>query len=196
MAEIASVGARHASPLRYIRYVVGRGILVIVMLALGMGMGAVQFIPTLEAAQDNFRSDTASFQQVLDWALPARDAVQFVMPNVYGSPAQHSYLDVFSGQTVSLTDTPTVNADGSPLTNTYWGVERNYVEAALYVGISAAGAGALRLVIRRRTVHQIILALLAVASLTFMFGLPTYALLYYGFPASTSFTRRSAGCSR
>ncbi|MCC6803723.1 MAG: hypothetical protein IT319_12640, partial [Anaerolineae bacterium] len=173
-----SVGAHGRAPLRF---VIGRGVLVVVRIALGMGVGAVQFIPIFEAAQDNFRSEAASLEQVRGWALPARDAIQFVMPNFYGSPAQHSYLDVFTGQTVSLTDTPVLNADGDPLTNTYWGVERNYVEAALYVGILPL-ALALYGMIRRRTAQQVILALLAVAALTFMFGLPTYAVLYYGFP--------------
>ncbi len=156
---------------------IARGLMVAAMLALGGGLGAIQLIPTVEAAQNNFRSDTASFRQVLDWADPPRDVIQFLMPNFYGSPAQHSYFDVFTGQTVSLTDTPTVNAEGNPLTNTYWGAERNYVESALYVGILPL-ALALYGLIRRRTVHQVIMALLGFVSLTFMFGLPTYALVY------------------
>ncbi len=169
---------RHASPLRY---VVIRGAMVAALLVLGMGLGAVQFIPTLEAANDNFRSDAASLDQVLGWSLPKRDVIQFLMPNFYGSPAQHSYFDVFSGQTVSLAQTPTLNADGSPLTTINWGVDRNYVELALYVGILPL-ALALYGLIKRRTAQQVIMALLGVVSLTFMFGLPTYAILYYGFP--------------
>ncbi len=147
------------------------------MVVLGVGLGAVQFIPTLEAANGNFRSDSASLEQVLGWADPPRDVIQFLMPNFYGSPAQHSYFDVFSGQTVSLAETPTLNADGNPLTTINWGVERNYVELALYVGILPL-ALALYGLIRRRTVHQVIMALLGAVSLSFMFGLPTYALLY------------------
>ena len=161
----------------FIRSILWKSLKVFAMVALGMGLGAVQFIPTFEAAQNNFRSDTASLQQVLDWAHPARDVIQFLMPNFYGSPAHHSYFDVFSGQTVSLINTPTLNAEGDPLTTINWSAERNYVEAALYVGILPL-ALALYSLVRRRTVHQIILALLALASLTFMFGLPTYALLY------------------
>lgn len=156
--------------------IITRGLVVGGMVALGISLGAVQFIPTVEAAQNNFRSDTASLQQVLDWAHPARDVVQFVMPNFYGNPSHHSYFDVFSGQTVSLTDTPTLNAENQPLTTIDWG-EKNYVEAALYVGILPLALAVYGL-LRRRTVQQIILALLGLASLTFMFGLPTYALLY------------------
>ena len=98
------------------------------------------------------------------------------MPNFYGNPSHHSYFDVFSGQTVSLTDTPINSADGKPLTTIDFGI-KNYAEGALYVGILPL-ALAIYGLIRRRTVHQIIMALLGLASLTFMFGLPTYALLY------------------
>ncbi|MBI1259799.1 MAG: oligosaccharide flippase family protein [Chloroflexi bacterium] len=165
--------ARHASPLRD---VVGRGLFIAAMLALGMGLGAIQFIPTLEAAQNNFRTDSATLSQVLEWAHPKRDLIQFLMPNFYGNPSHHGYLDVFSGQSVSLTDTAVTSADGKPLTTIDFGI-KNYAEGALYVGILPL-ALALYGLIRRRTVHQIIMALLGLASLTFMFGLPTYALLY------------------
>ena len=82
------------------RHLIGQGAAVLVMVALGMGIGAVQFIPTLEAAQNNFRVASASFDQVLGWAHPARDVLQFALPNVYGNPSHHSYFDLFSGQTV------------------------------------------------------------------------------------------------
>jgi hypothetical protein len=164
-----------------LRNAVTRGLAVVVMLALGMGLGAVQFIPTYEAANNNFRSDAASFEQVLDWAHPPRDVIQFLMPNFYGNPSHHSYFDVFTGQSVSLADTAVNNAAGNRITTINWSVERNYVEAALYVGTLPL-ALALYGLVRRRTVHQVILALLAIAALTFMFGLPTYALLYYTLP--------------
>ena len=168
------VGAQRAAPLRD---VISRGLPVIALLALGMGLGAIQFIPTFEAAQNNFRSDAASLSQVKGWANPPRDLIQFLMPNFYGNPSHHSYLDVFSGQTVSLTDGTISNAEGNPLTTIDWSVERNYVESALYLGILPL-ALALYGLVRRRTIHQMIMALLGLASLTFMFGLPTYALLY------------------
>ncbi len=175
------VGAHGGAPLQtHLRDLLPRALIVIALLTLGIGLGSIQFIPTFEDAQTNFRSDTATFQQVLGWAHPARDVIQFLMPNFYGSPAQHSYFDVFTGQTVSLTDTALKNADGNPLTTIDWGI-KNYVEGALYVGILPL-ALALYGLIRRRSVkrgaHQIIMALLAIAALTFMFGLPTYILVY------------------
>jgi len=62
----------------------------------GIGLGAIQFIPLFEAASTNFRVDSATLEQVRGWAHPLRDIVQFAMPNFYGSPAQHTYYDVFS----------------------------------------------------------------------------------------------------
>ena len=38
------------------------------MVTLGIGMGAMQFIPLFESAQYNFRSERSDFQTVLDWA--------------------------------------------------------------------------------------------------------------------------------
>ncbi len=177
--DVEAARAQHAAPLRY---VIMRGAMVAAMLALGVGLGAVQFIPTFEAAQDNFRSESASYGDVVGWAHPTRDLIQFMMPNFYGSPAQHDYFDVFSGQTVSLTDTTVVNAtdEHNRITNTNWGI-KNYVEGALYVGILPLALAFYGL-IKRRTAHQVILALLAVFALTLMFGLPTYALFYYTLP--------------
>jgi O-antigen/teichoic acid export membrane protein len=159
------------------------------MVALGIGIGAVQFIPLFELASTNWRSGSASYAQVIDWAHKPRDVVQFVMPNFYGNPSHHSYFDVFSGQVVSQF----TRADGTPTfpTNTIdWGI-KNYVEGALYVGILPLALSVYALVHgwilrrdyqRRELLYLVTFALLALLSLTFMFGLPTYALLYYGFP--------------
>ncbi len=155
------------------------------MVALGIGLGAVQFIPLFELASINFRSGSASLEQIYSWAHPLRDIIQFALPNFYGSPAQHSYLDIFSGQNVSLLQ--------NAITNTEWGM-KNYVEAALYVGILPLALSLYALVAKRDAhpspsphnggqmlaapPYRPIFAALALLSLTFMFGLPTYALLY------------------
>mgnify|MGYP001411188819 CR=1 FL=1 len=192
-----------------LRLVVGRGLLLLGMVLLGVALGAVQFIPTFEAASGNFRSESASLQQVLDWAHPKRDVIQFLLPNFYGSPAQHGYVDVFANQYVDLTAQEVISAAGARITRVDWGL-KNYVEGALYVGILplvlAAFAILLSLTPKRfvgtrngasdnltpqpplrkeeRGSHPArwTFALLALVALTFMFGLPTYALLYYGFP--------------
>ena len=58
-------------------------------------------------------------------------ALAFLMPNFYGSPAQHDYFDVFTGHRQPFNWTRT---DGSTVTDTYWEVSKNYVEGACYVG--------------------------------------------------------------
>ncbi len=179
------------------------GVSMAIMVGIGMALGAVQFIPLFEAASNNFRSDATTFQQVLDWGHPFRDVIQFALPNFYGNPSHHTIFDVFTGQTVPLT----VNALGEARFHTEWGI-KNYVEAALYVGIlplilsvygfigksvgtghtlssekdmNARREGAKKDAPGERR-DQIIFLILALFSLTVMFGLPTYAILYYTLP--------------
>jgi O-antigen/teichoic acid export membrane protein len=156
------------------------------MVALGLGLGAVQFVPLFEAASGNFRSGSASFEQVLGWAHPPRDLIQFILPNFYGSPAQHSYYDVFGGGYVSLIDQVITSAAGARLLHTEWGI-KNYVEGALYVGILPLALATLGLLRRRMGLamgapYGAIFAILGLFALTFMFGLPTYAILFYTLP--------------
>jgi O-antigen/teichoic acid export membrane protein len=168
------------------------------MVALGIALGGVQFLPLLELANINFRSGSASLEQVRGWAHPFRDLLLFLMPNFYGNPAHHSYLDVFSRQNVSLIENVVTNAAGGRIIHTEWGL-KNYVEGALYVGILPLALAVYGLIARRfeppgrqerqenNEVKPIppyrpIFAVLGLFSLTFMFGLPTYALLYYVLP--------------
>ncbi len=106
-----------------IPYLAGRAGWLAGMIALGLGLGAVQFIPLFELASINYRDSRSSLEQILGWAHPLRDVVQFVMPNFYGSPAHHSYLDIFSGQTVPAT----INSLGQPIVTIVCGI-KNYVE--------------------------------------------------------------------
>src|SRR5690606_34694781 len=133
-------------------------------------------------ASMNFRSGSASYEEVIGWAHPLRDMIQFALPNFYGNPTHHHYFDVFARETVPVT----VNALGQPVTHTDWGI-KNYVEGALYVGILplALAGYAVAGVFQRKgdsriapTGIIIIFLILALLGLTFMFGLPTYRLLY------------------
>lgn len=157
----------------------------LLMIALGLGLGAVQFLPLFELASLNFRSSSSTLAEVLSWAHPPRDLIQFALPNFYGSPAQHAYLDVFTGQTVSLAEQVIRNSAGARIVHTEWGI-KNYVEAALYLGILPLVLAAFALIAPRSRPggppYRVIFAVLAGLSLSFMFGLPTYALLYYGLP--------------
>jgi O-antigen/teichoic acid export membrane protein len=195
-------GAAARPPSSRWKHIVQRAGWLAAMMVLGLGLGAVQFVPLFEVASMNYREGSASLDQVLGWAHPFRDLVQFALPNFYGSPAHHQYFDVFSMQTVPAT----INALGQPVNTIDWGI-KNYVEGALYLGILPLALAVFALVSGRTPppnplpVHRegekmgveddsrqdtgpyrLIFALLALVSLTFMFGLPTYAALYYTLP--------------
>jgi O-antigen/teichoic acid export membrane protein len=179
-ARLAWLLWRERSP----RQVIGRGVWLAAMVTLGVGLGAVQFVPLFEFAGMNYRSNRSSYDQVIGWAHPLRDLILFAVPNFYGSPAHHGYFDVFSRTYVDLTAIETLSLRGQPLTTIDWGI-KNYVEGALYVGVLPLALAAYALVARRppsnaakQPPYRWILLALAVLALSFMFGLPTYRLLY------------------
>jgi hypothetical protein len=141
---------------------------------------------------------------VVSWAFPPRRLIAFLVPDFFGNPSHHGYLDVFNWQTVR----PTLNAYGQLNPNgphsTNWGV-KNYVEGGSYLGLlplllmAVAARPLLRLFSRlrrnrRKTTVAVIRAdttlhsyvwlyiILTVFSLAFIFGTPLYALLFYTFP--------------
>jgi O-antigen/teichoic acid export membrane protein len=182
-ARLVQLGWRQRHEAGVWRVLAARAVWLLVMVVLGVALGAVQFIPLFELVSRNFRSGSASFAQVLSWAHPMRDVVQFLLPNFYGSPAFHSYVDVFSGETV----TALTNAAGQPIHAIDWGI-KNYVEGALYLGILPlalslfAVVAALRSAGRALRADVAIFGGLAAFALTVMFGLPTYGLLFFTLP--------------
>ena len=80
--------------------------------------------------QHNFRSGSATFEQIIGWAYPWRHVLAFLVPNIFGNPSQHGYFDLFTWQWTAAT----VNAQGQPIDNIFWGV-KNYVEGGAYVGL-------------------------------------------------------------
>ncbi len=150
------------------------------MVALGFALGAVQFIPLYEAAEGNWRTERGELATVLGFAHPPRDVIQFILPNFYGNPAHDRVFDWFTLDWQPVT----VNAFGDAVASTDWGI-KNYVEAALYVGIMPLVLAFFALIdgwlIHRRRddpPYRLIFFALTLISLTFMFGLPTYALIY------------------
>ncbi len=151
------------------------------MIALGLGLSALQLIPMLEFLGGNWRSERSSLETVLGYAHPSRDALQFLLPNFYGSPAHHGYVDVFSGERV----TDLRNAAGETLDFIDWGI-KNYVEGALYVGVLPIFLAGYALVagLRRRQGARgyagviVFFAALAILAVSFMFGARTYALIF------------------
>jgi O-antigen/teichoic acid export membrane protein len=170
------------------------------LVVLGLALGAAQILPAYELASRSFREGAASLAQVRGWAYPARRIIAFLMPNFFGSPAHHSYLDVFTWQWVPVT----TNAYGDSISHTHWGI-KNYVEGGAYLGIlpmALAALAALHWIVARLPTrwakriaplrhvcaeeadrpYRAIFGVLGLASISFVFGTPTYALLYYGLP--------------
>ncbi|MCC6904566.1 MAG: oligosaccharide flippase family protein [Anaerolineae bacterium] len=163
------------------------------LVALGLALGAAQIIPAAELVSRSFREGSNTLEQVRSYAFPLRHVLLFLMPNFYGNPAHHAYLDLFTGRMTPVT----VNALGDPINNTAWGI-KNYVEGGTYLGLPPlllAGLALLHWIAGRagradRTLggeqpgrpYRTIFGGLALLSLSFIFGSPTYALLYYGLP--------------
>ncbi len=152
------------------------------MVALGFALAAIQFVPLFEFASSNWRAERSDLATVLGYAHPFRDLLQYVLPNFYGSPAHHHYFDVFAWERLPVSF---VNSVGELRTHTEWGI-KNYVEGALYVGILPLALAALAIFDMRRREsapasppYRLIVVVLAGLALTFTFGLPTYALIYY-----------------
>lgn len=159
------------------RWLLTTSMWLVVMVMLGLGLGSIQFIPLFEFVQTNWRAERSSLETVLGYAHPFRDVIQFLMPNFYGNPAHHSYFDIFTGQTISTM----TNANGDPIQYIDWGI-KNYIEGALYVGILPLilSGYAIFAGIRKQFKRQqiVIFIILLVVTLTFMFGMSTYAVVY------------------
>ena len=109
------------------------GLMLLGMVVLGMALAAVQLAPLFELVRANFRQGSASYDEVVGWALPWRRAISFLIPDFFGNPSLHSYFDLLSFSTKAVTE----NAKGQPLTNipeNIFGV-KNYVESGSYLGI-------------------------------------------------------------
>ncbi|GIV82008.1 MAG: hypothetical protein KatS3mg051_1362 [Anaerolineae bacterium] len=124
----------------------------LLMVALGVGLGAAQFLPLYELGTRNFREAAASFEQVRGYAFPARHVVKFFVPNAYGNPAQHRYRDVFTWETIAQDwQRPCEECPGGfvRVTDTDFGI-KNYVEGGAYVGILTLVLAAVGLLARSR----------------------------------------------
>jgi len=164
-----------------------------VMVVLGLALGAVQFVPLYEVVDGSFRSGeaAASLEQVLGWAYPPRRLIAFGIPNFFGSPAHHSYFDLFTRRW-----TPALTFDDGQYI--YWGV-KNYVEGGAYLGLLPLFLAVIavlwwlaprvsRLICRTLRLtfdathspqHAIpFFTLLSLFSLGCIFGTPLYALVY------------------
>jgi hypothetical protein len=181
--ELFSAGPADASRLRRVGQ---RAMWILATVVLGLGLGAIQLVPMAELVAHSFREGRASLSQILGWAYPLRRLLTFLVPNFFGNPAHHSYLDVFSGQVVQ---------SAQPID---WGI-KNYVEGGAYLGIlplflavlavlgqffrAPQPGGFLRGLVLRllrifRHPYVPLFLILGLFSLACIFGTPLYALVY------------------
>ena len=157
-------------------------VLVVAMVMLGIGLGGVQLLPFYELARTNFRSGAAAYrvtyQDVIGWAYPLRQLATFLVPDLYGNPSIHGYVDLVSLHWLPITR----NAFGETISDVAWGKGlpswKNYVEAGSYVGILPLLLALPALASRRLRQHVWPFAALALLSLLFVFGTPLYRLLF------------------
>lgn len=168
---------------------------VVAIMALGLGLGAIQLVPLFDVVQSNFRQGAATFEQIQGWAYPARHIAAFLVPNIFGNPAHHTYLDLFTGQVMPAPPNPLVG--GEP--TIWWGI-KNYVEGGAYVGILPLLLAVIAVLSwlhqrrqgRRRMGLVYVLhrdrydpapvpffAVLALVALAFAFGTPLYRLIFW-----------------
>ncbi len=99
------------------------------MALLGAGLGAIQLIPLFELVTQSFRAGRSDFSQVLSYGFPkSLGWLRWLIPQAFGSEAQHTYFDLFQLQILPV---PT------PSGHTWWqdGRWKNSVEGGAYVGI-------------------------------------------------------------
>ncbi|MCY3831578.1 MAG: oligosaccharide flippase family protein [Chloroflexi bacterium] len=159
-------------------WALSKALWLVALVALGIGLSALQLIPLYEFVQSNWRAERASLETVLSYAHPPQNMAQFLLPHFHGSPAHHHYVDAFSGELIAdLTKTADLPRD-----YIFWGV-KNFVESALYLGILPLFLALYGLAtgLRRAgfAVYTVIFGLLSILALSFMFGAQTYSLIFH-----------------
>jgi len=152
------------------------------MVALGLGLGAVQILPLYELVRTNFRVGATgyqvTYQDVVGWAYPWRQVATFLIPDLFGNPSLHRYFDVVSLRSLPIT----ANALGEAVDQVAWGKGlpswKNYVEAGASVGVLPLLLAPLAVLSRRFRRYGLTFMALALVSLLFVFGTPAYRLLF------------------
>ncbi|HOU13981.1 MAG TPA: oligosaccharide flippase family protein [Anaerolineae bacterium] len=102
----------------------------LLMVGLGLTLGAIQLLPLYEVVSGSFRQGSVTLAEVLGWAYPKRRLLAFLIPNFFGNPTHTTLWNFFTGETLRAT----VNAHGDAISSFDWGI-KNYVEGAAYLGI-------------------------------------------------------------
>ncbi|MCB0230867.1 MAG: hypothetical protein KDH90_17420, partial [Anaerolineae bacterium] len=69
----------------------------LVMVGVGIALGAVQLVPLFELVSTSFREGSASYDQVVGWAWPVRQIITFLLPDFFGNPSHHGWFDPYIG---------------------------------------------------------------------------------------------------
>ncbi len=113
----------------------------LVMVGVGIALGAVQLVPLFELVSTSFRQGSASYDQVVGWAWPLRQIVTFLLPDFFGNPSHHGWFDPYIGAWRAAGP----NAAGQPVRDIFWGV-KNYVEGGNYLGVMTLALAAVAVV--------------------------------------------------
>jgi O-antigen/teichoic acid export membrane protein len=174
------------------------------MAGLGLGLGSVQLIPLYELVTSSFREGSVTYSDVVGWAYPSRQALTFLVPDFFGNPAHHGYWDLVGRQWVAA-DRIFWGIKNYVEAGSYVGIlplvlalvavaaaVRSVLPTGRKVASGATVVGAQdppgnELPAREcgpdeSSRYVWIFALLVMVSLLFVYGTPTYALLYYGLP--------------
>jgi O-antigen/teichoic acid export membrane protein len=149
----------------------------LVMGIAGVALAAVQIVPLFELVTRNFREGRSTFEEVRGYGFPVRDVFRWVVPNIFGSHAHHSYFDLFS-----FTFKDLASSQG----HAWWGIKDD-AEGGVYVGLLTLLFAGVGLVAHLRGRSKIeapagFFGLLSLVSVLFTFGTIFYAILFYGLP--------------
>ncbi len=168
------VGRVRAEPIRRLLL---DGAVALALVALGTGLAALQLVPFTEVIAHNVRTGWSDYDETISYALPKERLLAYLVPNLFGNPTDHTYVDLESWQTHSVEH---LRPNGELRTDTEWG-GKNYVEGTVYVGILPLLLTAVAIVTRPRG-GALTLTIIAGVSLLLAFGTPLYAVLFYGIP--------------
>ena len=157
--------------------VVGSGL----MASLGVALAGAQLIPFAEVVQGNVRAGgAATLDAVAGWALPPRQLLSLLIPDLFGNPTHHSYFDLVAWAWTpfqGLTD-----AAGQSRSYPFWGA-KNYVQATSYIGVLPLLLAGLALLTRRDR-YVAFYGGFGLVSLLFALGTPLYGLLLFFVPSA------------
>ena len=165
---------------RGLRGASGRFILVAGLVGgLGVLIASAQLAPFLDVLRTNNRQGDTTYQQVISYALPHRQVFGLLMPDFFGNPSTHTYLDLTTLRREPVGNNALGKAT-DPHQTIFWGT-KNYVEAGGYVGVVPVVMAILGALLARHRDRWFFVGLASI-SLLLAFGSPLYALIYYGLP--------------